>query len=74
MSVALALKTLMSKSLLTVVDVKCAISNITVASPSQVVSGTVNACRLLTKNLVTSFILHSPAAMTIAKCLLEQVP
>lgn len=73
MSVALSLKTLMCKSTLTVTDVRCVLSDVVVLSSSQLTSGTSGAYRLLTRKLVTSFILHSPAAMTIAKCLLEQV-
>jgi len=73
MSVALSLKTLMRKSALTVTDVKCVVSDVTVLSSSQVASKTVNDYRMLTNKLVTSFILHSPTAVTIAKCLLEQV-
>ena len=73
MSVALSLKTLMCKSLLTVADVKCVLSNVTALGSSQGASGTVDAYQLLTKKLVTSFILCSTSAMAIAECLLQQV-
>lgn len=72
MSVGQGLKTLMCKSALTVTDIKC-VSDVTVFRSSQVTSKAVDTGELLTKKLIISFILHSPAAMTVAKSILKQV-